>query len=156
MMRNHISQPCKRTRRRGAAAVEMAVASPLLALLLMGTMDLGQFINVAELVSNSSRIGARKAAHNDTKSVDSVETAVINHFDNHFGTVARATLQEATTVTVTNAGGTTISGTTLGNIPSRQDLLVTVTFDYSKIRWNTMLSLLNNKPVSYTTTMRRL
>jgi len=143
-------------RRAGAAAVELAVASPVLVLILLGTIDLGQFINISEVVSNTSRIAARKAVRYETHTVDEVRTAAIDHLANNFSTVSRNTLSDATTVTVKNAGGTVITGTGIANIPSKQDVVVEVTFNFAALRWTGGLRLLDGKSLSCTTTMRRL
>lgn len=156
MRRSPAMQKLPAQRRRGVAAVELAVASPLLVLLVMGTIDLGQFINISEIISNGSRIGARKAVRYETKSVTEVETAVVDHLANHFSMVSRDTLQSATTVTVKNSGGTTMTGTGLQNISEMQDVVVEVSFNYSAIRWIGGLNTLDGKSLSCTTTMRRL
>lgn len=156
MRRSHAIKESPAKRRSGVAAVELAVASPLLVLLVMGTLDLGQFINISEIVSNGSRIGARKAVRYETTSVTDVETAVVDHFANHFSMVSRDTLRNATTVTIKNSAGATVTGTGLQNIASKQDVVVEVNFNYSAIRWVGGLNVLDGKSLSCTTTMRRL
>ncbi len=128
----------------------------MLVLLLLGTIDLGQFINISEVISNTSRIAARKAVRNDTAAVADVKTAAVDHLANHFSTVSRTKLENATTVTIKNAGGTTITGTGLKTFPSQQDLVVQVTFNYSSLRWVNGIGFLNGKSLTCTTTMRRL
>ena len=54
---------CKRT---GAAVVECATVAPLLTLLLLGAIDMGQFANTYQKISHASREGARVAAQHDT------------------------------------------------------------------------------------------
>jgi Flp pilus assembly protein TadG len=49
-------------RRTGAAAVELAVLLPILAILLLGLWELGRLIWVQQVLSNAAREGARQAA----------------------------------------------------------------------------------------------
>ena len=51
-----------RGQRTAAAAVEFALLSPLLVSLLLGLWELGRAIQVAQIVSNAAREGARQAA----------------------------------------------------------------------------------------------
>ena len=51
-----------RGKRTAAAAVEFALLSPLLVSLLLGLWELGRAIQVAQIVSNAAREGARQAA----------------------------------------------------------------------------------------------
>ena len=45
--------------RKGAAAVEFALVAPLLVLLVLGSVDIGQFINTSQVLNGASREGAR-------------------------------------------------------------------------------------------------
>jgi hypothetical protein len=49
-------------RRKGAAAVEFAVVSPLLFLLLLGLWEVGRIVEVQQVAWNSAREGARDAS----------------------------------------------------------------------------------------------
>jgi Flp pilus assembly protein TadG len=49
-------------RRRGAAAVEMALMAPLLVILLLGLWELGRMIQTKQAVANAAREGGRQAA----------------------------------------------------------------------------------------------
>src|ERR1700678_3616435 len=48
--------------RRGAAAPEMAFLMPLLLGLLVGTWEIGRFVQVQEIMNNAARTGARLAS----------------------------------------------------------------------------------------------
>jgi Flp pilus assembly protein TadG len=50
-----------RKKRRGAAAVEFAVVSPLLLLLILGLLEFGRMVMVQQVITNASREGARHA-----------------------------------------------------------------------------------------------
>jgi Flp pilus assembly protein TadG len=157
-MRRVISHRKTDTRRRGAAAVEMAVSAPVLVILLLGILDLGQFVNMGEVMSNTCRITARKAARSFTVTNQAVKDAAVDHLDNHFPQVSRQVLADATTVTVKNGAGSVLTDAALKDVVRSGDrLVVTVTFDYSQIRWlGKGLPYLNNSDLSFTTTIRRI
>jgi Flp pilus assembly protein TadG len=74
-----------RTRRRnerGAALVELAVALPLLAVILVGTIDFGRAFRTAMIVTNAARAGALYGSHSvpnagDTAGMQAAATAVL-------------------------------------------------------------------------------
>jgi hypothetical protein len=51
----------KSNRRRGAAAVEMALCAPVLFILIFGMIDIGRALMVQHLLTNAARDGARAA-----------------------------------------------------------------------------------------------
>jgi Flp pilus assembly protein TadG len=53
-----------RARRRGAAALELAITAPVLVLLVFGCVDLGRSIAIYIIVSNAARVGAEYGATN--------------------------------------------------------------------------------------------
>ena len=55
--RNKTRTPQRRDRG-GSAAVECAIVAPLLTLLVLGTIDVGQYANVYQKVSDASARGA--------------------------------------------------------------------------------------------------
>jgi Flp pilus assembly protein TadG len=83
-----------RARRHGTAAVEFAVCAPLIATLLVGLLEVGQLIQVNQIVSNAAREGARKAS-TGLNTYSDVQTAVANYLTN-----AGITNQSGLTVTV--------------------------------------------------------
>ena len=54
----------------GAALVELAVALPLLAIILVGTIDFGRAFRTAMIVTNAARAGAQYGAQSLTNSGD--------------------------------------------------------------------------------------
>jgi Flp pilus assembly protein TadG len=70
--------------RRGAAVVECALTAPLLALTVLGALEVGQYINVSQSVCNASRIGARLASRQDTKSTATVVSDVEDYLFNEY------------------------------------------------------------------------
>jgi hypothetical protein len=152
-MRKLVQHPSKSSRR-GAAAVEFAVLCPILVLLIFGGIDMGQFINTGQVVSSASRVGVRKATQFETKSTAVVRDEIIDYISRHIPGLNRETIAGATTVTV-KAAGTTISGATLGTIPSGTRIDVEVVFSYAAIRWFPGLNILHGRTLPATSMMRR-
>src|SRR5687767_3509461 len=72
MLLRPIARP---NRRRAAAAVEFAVVVPVLLLFLLGIIEYGRLLMVAQITTNASREGARYAVQADTTAAD-VDTYV--------------------------------------------------------------------------------
>ena len=98
-----------RANRRGAAVVEFAVVSPLLFLLVMGAIDVGQFVNVSQTVSDASREGARLAAQNEMTSSSAIENVVLEYLEDSFPHVSAAAIGTACRVTITERRHSLIS-----------------------------------------------
>lgn len=141
--------------RKGTAAVECAIMAPLLTLLVLGAMDVGQFANVHQKISDASREGARMAARNSTQSTSDVQVVVMDYLERVSRGVSPDTLASATTVTVTRADGGSISGTALGDVPSGSEVRVQVTLQFEAIRWISGVSSLTGSQITSTTIMRR-
>lgn len=62
-----------RTRRRGAATVEFAVVVPILLTFILGIIEIGRLVMVAQVATNASREGARYAVQGsaDASTIDS-------------------------------------------------------------------------------------
>lgn len=135
--------------RRGTAVVECALTVPLLLLVVFGSIDVGQFINVAQAVSNASRVGARVASRNDCVSVDTVKNEVKDYL------LANGIPKKSITVNLLNSSGTELSGNALGSVPSGSAVSVNVSVKFSAIRRASFLSILNNAANSSKSTMRR-
>jgi len=60
----------RRKRRAGAAAVELAIVSPLFLLLLSGIIEFGQAFQIEHSLSNAARRGARSAIVPSTSSAE--------------------------------------------------------------------------------------
>ena len=67
-IRNNPTIMQRGSRRSGVAAVECALVAPLLVLVVLSAIDVGQFINVSQVVDNGAREGVRKAIR-DTSAV---------------------------------------------------------------------------------------
>jgi Flp pilus assembly protein TadG len=141
-------------KRRGNAAVECALVAPLLVLIILGSIDVGQFVNVAQTVNKASREGARAASKDTITNVSQVKTAVKDYIVNAFPNVSSGNIESALTVTVWDSTGTQLTGD-LTAVPSGASVWVKATFDYSAVRWTTGFSGVSGKTLSTTTVMRR-
>ena len=141
--------------RRGIAAVECAIVSPLLILLVLGTIDLGQYANVYQKISDASREGARIAVQNESLTASQVSSGVMNYLQDALPNVPSSTLASAITVKVAGATGGSIPGGNLTNVASGSQIQVTVTLKYDVVRWINRLPFLNGSEIASTTMMRR-
>ncbi len=66
-------------RTQGAVAVELAILGPVLALLILGGMDLGHMFYIQYLTNNASREGARYAAKYTVTPTDPTSTDISNY-----------------------------------------------------------------------------
>lgn len=151
-------KPIRRARdwqRRGAATVEMAVAAPLLVAIVFGSIDVGQYVNVGQIVDNASREGARQAVKHTTLTVTEVDAAIQNYLANAFPGVATSTLNAALQVTIRDGSGNTISGANLALAPVGSSVSVQVVLQYDAVRWSAIASFLNSRSIQTSTTMRR-
>ncbi|GAB4139753.1 MAG: hypothetical protein Tsb009_08850 [Planctomycetaceae bacterium] len=138
-------------KRLGAVAVECALVVPLLVLAVMGMIDVGQFVNVGQVVNNASREGARHAARLDVTTVSEVQDAVESYLEIAFPD-ANPT---SATVTVKDGSGNTIPGGDLTTLASGSQVSVTVSFPYDSVRWANGFPTLSGKTLKTTTVMRR-
>jgi Flp pilus assembly protein TadG len=139
----------KHEQRRGAAVVECALTAPLLVLMLLGALEVGQYIHVSQSVCNASRIGARLAARQETDDVETIVSEVEDYLD------ANGIPPASITVTVTNEDGTSISGTGLSDVESGQSVSVQVEVEFAFIRSVNFLNHLDGASNNSITTMRR-
>ena len=132
-----VCRSCRRNRR-GAAAVEFAVVSPVLFLLIFGMIEYGRMVMVQQVITNAAREGARKGVLDGTTNSD-VTTVVSNYL-----TSAKIT-GATTTVTPTNPSNATYGGT----------VTVTVSVPYSSVSWLPHNFWLGSKTLTATSVMRR-
>lgn len=123
--------------------------------MVMGTIDVGQFVSVGQTVNNASREGARRACRNAVKTVSEVETAVQAYLANTFPNVSPAEINAAVTVTVVDGSGSAISGGDLTTVPSGESVSVTVTFQYETVRWVSGFPGVTGQSLRTKTVMRR-
>jgi Flp pilus assembly protein TadG len=146
----------KRSRsRRGVVAVETAVVAPLLVLLFLGAVDMGQYANCYQKVSDAAREGARFAARFEVSDASQVETTVMEYLEDRFPGISESTLQGASQVTLRDENGKVITGSDLGIIESGAPVEVNVRLQYNAVRWIGGLEILADRDVQITSVMRR-
>jgi Flp pilus assembly protein TadG len=140
---------------RGTAAVECAIVLPLLTLLVLGAIDVGQYGNVYQKVSDASRAGARVAARHDTAATSSVESAVRDYLREVSPGTSGSTLASAVQVTVTDGTGNSVPAGNLSQVASGSQLSVSVRVQYDPVRWINGFKGLDGSEIASTTLMRR-
>lgn len=144
----------RRHARRATAAVEAALVLPLLIIVTFGAIDIAQYINLAQLVSNASREGGRVASRKRTASVSEVEAAVASFISEALPTMSDEEIASALTVVVRN-GPTAVAGAALRDVDSGNQIVVNVAFDFSVVRWLSGPSYWNNDVQECNTYCRR-
>jgi len=124
-----------RCRQRGAAAVEAALLMPLLVLIVLGAIDIGQFANVTQSVSSAAGVGSRMACRNSTTDTAAVESAVFAYLAQTFPAVDPSILNQAIQVSVTHEDGTAIQNGDLSSVSAGEKIRVSISLDYSAVRW---------------------
>ena len=121
--------------RRGSVAVEAALIMPFLIIVTLGAIDISQYINLAQLVTNASREGARIASRHSTSTVSDVESVVTDYLSETCPQLTAEELDNALLVTVSDANGVAIPNGDLTALASGEEISVRVDFDFSVIRW---------------------
>jgi Flp pilus assembly protein TadG len=141
--------------RGGTAAVECAIVLPLLTLLVLGALDVGQYANVYQMVSDASRFGARVAARHNTSAVASVESAVRNYLQEVAPGASGTVLASAAQITVTDGAGGSVPAGNLNQVAAGSQVTVEVSVQYQPVRWTKGIKGLNGLEITSTTVMRR-
>ena len=141
--------------RRGAAAVETAVVAPVLVVLFLGAVDMGQYANCYQKVSDAAREGARLAARFEVTDASLVETAVEDYLKERFPHVSPCRIRYESTVTVSDGQGHLITGSDLGLVETGSPIEVDVSLKYDAVRWMGGLDILTNRELQITSVMRR-
>ena len=145
-----------RRNRKGASAVEAGLMLPVLVVITFGAIDIAQFINSGQVISNTCREGARVASRNSTETVQEVEDRVLEYIGGAIPQLTEEERASAVTIQVRQVAETTVTGedgeevTTrtytqipngdLTSVESGDAISVIVQFDYSSIRWIRWLS----------------
>jgi Flp pilus assembly protein TadG len=116
-------------RRRGTAAVELAITAPLLVGLLVGLLEVGRMVQVNEIVSNAAREGARQAS-TGTATYANVQTTVANYLTNA-GITNQAGLVVSVADVSQGGGGPQFNPSTAVYLDQLQ---VTVTLPYTNVQ----------------------
>ncbi len=149
-------RPVKRTsNRNGTAALESALIAPLLVLILLGAIDIGQYVNVAQCVSNCSREGARVACSNETQTKAEVTAAVLDYLGEIFPNLSETELAEAVDVTIRDETEDLVITNDLSIIDPGSQMSVLVELDFSAVRWLHGVHYFNGQFKQTTTYARR-
>jgi Flp pilus assembly protein TadG len=126
----------------------MALVAPFLVILILCTIDVGQYVLVGQTVSNASREAARLAARHTTANVGELQTAATDYITSTF---SEASVQ----VTVTDTEGSVIPAGDLTTLASGSSVTVEVACPFDSLRWVNFMPLLTNSTITSTTTFRR-
>ena len=121
--------------RSGSAAVEAALLLPMLIGITFGSVDIAQYINVAQIVTNASREGVLISTDRHTLTVQEVEDGVMNFMTAAIPGISQGELAGAIEIEVQQASGQAISQGDLTTLSPGESLSVSVAFDFSVIRW---------------------
>lgn len=114
--------------RRGTAAVEMAFVAPLIVTLLLGTWEMGRFVEVQQIVSDAAREGGRQASCGQMTN-SQVAAAVSNYVK-----IAGLPISNLA-VTVADL---THPGVDVSQATALDQLKVTVSLPFSDVRWTNL------------------
>lgn len=94
----------------GQSLLELALLTPLLLALVLGTIEMGRFAYISILVGNAAHAGATYGAQSIPQSVDTngIQAAADNDFQNNGQAVASLTVTSSATCGCDNGG--TITG----------------------------------------------
>ena len=70
-----VGRPAPRHARRGASAVEFAVIAPIFILLVLGMIELGRGVMVQQILTNASRVGARRGVVMSATQQEAIDAA---------------------------------------------------------------------------------
>jgi Flp pilus assembly protein TadG len=135
--------------------VEAAIVLPLLLLLFLGSIDVSQYIDLSQTVTNASRDGARLAARDATTSVSDVEETVVSYLSGRFPERLASEIENGLEVTILRENGSQISGDDLSVLESGEQFTLRVTFDYAAVRWIKALDHFVNSEYTVATVARR-
>jgi Flp pilus assembly protein TadG len=125
--------------RRGAAAVEFALLSPLLLVLLLGLWEVGRMVEAQQVINNAAREGARQGS-SGKKSAAEVQAAVTNYI------AASGFDTTGIVVTITNVttGQTNADPRTYSHL---DHFRIDVSLPFNNVRW-ILLNRFNTDPQS--------
>ena len=149
------SPPRSGPNRRAAVTVELALVAPLLIALLLGIVDVGQYVNVSQTVSNACREAARLAAQHSTATEAEVKSTFSAYLANSFPHIPQSTFDSVATVSVSDAGGNPIAAGDLTGLTTGSALTVDVVVPFDTVRWMEALPWLSGRSLAISTTVRR-
>lgn len=150
-----------RSRRRAAAAVELALVIPVFATVLIAMFELSRGLMCKETLSDAVRTGARTAIQRDKGSTDAFNDVVLIMSNNGYGTSKFNPAAPGTTATSSNIGSVTITctdpnGNSLSDClgaPANSTITVQVAIPVSSVSWTSAYFLKNSMIESETVVM---
>ncbi len=133
---------CAPRERRGTASVEMAFVSPLIVILLLGTWEMGRYVEVQQMISDAARDGGRQASSGQMTN-SQIVSAVTNY-------VKFAGLPTANLVVIVN--DLTNPGVDASQATCLDQIQVTVSLPFKDVRW-TPLKLVTTDATNVTATV---
>ena len=121
-----------RRRRKGAAIVEFAVVVPVLLLFLLGIVEYGRMLQVANVTTNASREGARYAAQADVN-VDTVKTYTKDYLA--AATVPNSAVQTVAVEQYSSLTSSWSDVTNLSAVPAGTPVRVRVEINFGAVTW---------------------
>jgi Flp pilus assembly protein TadG len=153
--KNLASATTRGRKRKGAAVTEFALVAPLIVLITMGAIDAGQAINVAQVISNASREGARQASYSDVVSVGQVDGVVREFIANAFPGIPSDQLSARVVVDVHDQNGNGIASGDLTTLESGSPVTVHVSLQFGIVQLTKFIPGFDQIVVQTTTVMRR-
>jgi len=169
MLRQPVTQG-RASRRRGAAAVEMAVVMMwVLGPMMVGIWEIGRAVQVQQIVTGAAREGARLAAQGRTISENGSPTAIQAAIDPATNTSQQANVKAAVYQSLVGAGLSNLryedvdvqfrftsgSGTNPSEGVKVQPLEVVVRVNFAQVRW-VNLGIVNPSVIEYRVSWRML
>jgi Flp pilus assembly protein TadG len=127
----------RRPQRRGAAVVEFAVVAPILMVFILGIIEIGRLVNVAQVATNTSREGARYAVQGGANAT-TIDAYLRTYLASAGMSNTAAGASSAVVVTVEYQSGTTWVATndpSSSTIASGTPLRVTVEINFDSQTW---------------------
>ena len=152
-MKHQRANQARAISKQGVAAVETAIILPVLMIIILGAIDVGQSFDVWNRVENASREGARFAVRATTTSNSEVADRVTTSLSNAFPNVSASELSSGLSITIRNGDGGVV--TDLTTVPTGQPISVQVSLDYNAVRWLRGIRVLASRDITTTTQMRR-
>ncbi|MEZ6058153.1 MAG: TadE/TadG family type IV pilus assembly protein [Planctomycetaceae bacterium] len=137
------------TRRRGAATVETALVLPVFFLVLMGIVEVGRAMMVAQLLNNAAREGCRAGIMTGSTNAE-VSTTVEDILGEMIGTTAA---DITVSVAVTEFTGNPPANNQVASAHKRDLCVVSVEVPYDKVSW-IPITWFSNRSLSGVAAMR--
>ncbi len=144
-----------RESRQGSATVELAIVFPVLVLLVLGLIDVSQFLVAEAVINRASAVGALHAADATTVDVADVNQVIQEQVQEAYPNLLPADLNENLEIVVSNSADEALTGNALADLAPGEEFNINVTFSYEAVRWLDGFPGLNGRKLETKTTARR-